>query len=89
MWMKGLTKVFSDGLAILKEWGIVKMVYVGERVGSHLVGRRWKKWSDSVNDWLKKRGLNFGQARGVVYDGNEWRGFVMENSWGVARGMKP
>ena len=38
VWMKGLTKVFSDGLAIMKKWGIVKMVHVGERVGSHLVG---------------------------------------------------
>ena len=53
---------------------IAKRVHVEECVGSHLVGRQQKRWIDSVNDCLKKRGLTFGQARGIVYDRNEWRG---------------
>ena len=37
-WFKGLMKVISDGLAIMKEWGM--MVLLSERVyvGSRLVG---------------------------------------------------
>ena len=33
-----------------------------------------KKLIDSVNDCLKKRGLNDGQARKMVYDRNKWWG---------------
>ena len=63
---------------------IFKRVYVEECVGSRLVGRPWKRWIDSVNDCLKKRGLNVGQARRVVYERNEWREFYRGNAWGVA-----
>ena len=65
------------------------MVYVGECVGSHLVGRQQKRWIDSVNDCLKKRGLNVQQARRMVYDRNEWREFLRGNAWVIARGAKP
>ena len=50
---------------------IAKSVYVGESVGCCLVGRPRKSWINSENDCLKKRGLNVGQARGILYDRNE------------------
>ena len=56
--MKRLTKVFSDGLAILKECGmyrVAKRVYVGECVGSRLVVRSRKMRIESVNNCLKKK----------------------------------
>ena len=49
-------------------------VSVGECVGGRLVGLRWKRWMDSVNDYLKKRGLNVGQSKRMVYDKNEGGG---------------
>ena len=57
-------KVFSIGLAILKEWRMIndriaKRVYVEECLSCHLVVQPWKKWIDSVNDCLKKN-LNVG-----------------------------
>ena len=68
---------------------IAKKVYVGERVGRHLVGRLRKRWIDSVNDCLKKRGLNIGQTRRMVYYRNEWQEFVRGNAWGIAWRMNP
>ena len=53
-----------------------KRVYMGKCAGSRLLGRPRKRWIDSVNDCLKKRGLNIRQAKNMVYDRNEWRGFV-------------
>ena len=34
-WMKGLPQVFSDSLAILKEWGMIGLIkgYMSEYVG--------------------------------------------------------
>ena len=51
---------------------IAKPVYVGVCVGSRLIGRPQKRWIDSMNDCLKKRGLNVGQARRMVFNRNEW-----------------
>ena len=40
---------------------IAKKMYVGECVGSHLVGSPWKRWIDSVNEekrfecWARKK----------------------------------
>ena len=53
---------------------ISKRVYVGECVGSHLVDQPQKRLIDSVNEYLKKRCLNVGQPRRMVYDRNEWFG---------------
>ena len=50
---------------------IVEKVYVGECVGIRLVGRPQKRWIDSRNKCLKKKGLNVGQARKIVYDRND------------------
>ena len=60
-----------------------------ECVGSRLVGRPRKRWIDSVNDCLKKRGLNVGQARRVVYERNEWREFVKGECLGCSLGNEP
>ena len=66
---------------------IAKRVFVGECAGSLSVGRSRKRWIDTVKECLKKRGLEIRQARRIVQDRSEWRGFVRGNAWGVARGM--
>ena len=68
---------------------IAKRVYVGECVGNRLVDRPRKRWIDSVNKCLQRRSLNVGQARGMVYDMNEWQEFVWWNAWGIAWGVNP
>ena len=68
---------------------ITKRVYVGECAGSHLVGRPRKRWIDTIKECLKKRGLNVRQARRMVQDRSECRGFVRGNVWDVARRMNP
>ena len=50
---------------------IAKRVYVGECVGSHSVGRLWKRWIDTVKECLKKRDLDVRQARRMVHDRSE------------------
>ena len=62
---------------------VAKRVYVGEYVGSRLVGQLQKRWIGSVNNCLKKRDLNVGRAGRMVYDRNEWRKFVYGNAWGI------
>ena len=44
-WMKGLMKVLSVGLAILKEWGMIGLLkgYIWECLGSCLVGQLQKR----------------------------------------------
>ena len=61
---------------------IAKRVYVGECVGRRSVGRPRKRWIDTVKECLKKRGLDIRQARRMVQDRNEWRGF-MRRMYGV------
>ena len=55
---------------------IAKRVYVGEYAGSRSVGRLRKRWTDTVEDWLKKRGLDVRQARRMVDDRSEGQWFV-------------
>ena len=64
----------------------VKRVYVEECAGSRSVGRRRKRWIDTVKECLKKRGLEIRQARRMVQDKSEWRRFVRGNAWSVPRG---
>ena len=35
------------------------------------MGRLWKRWIDTVKEWLRKRGLDVMQAKGMVgvYEG--------------------
>ena len=51
---------------------IAKRIYVGECGGVRLAGRPRKRWNDYVNECLKKRDLNVGQARRIVFDMYEW-----------------
>ena len=68
---------------------IAKRVYAGESAGSRSVGRLRKRLIDTVEECLKKRGLDVRQARRMVHDRSVWWGFVRGNAWGVVRGMKP
>ena len=61
---------------------IAKRVYAGECAGSCSVGRLWKRWIDTVEACLKKRGLDVKEARRMVHDRSVWWGFVRGNSWG-------
>ena len=54
-----------------------KRVYIGECDGSRSVGRPRKRCTDTVKECLRKRGLGVRQARGMVQDSSEWRGFGM------------
>ena len=45
---------------------IGKKVYVGGCAGSRSLGRTWKRWTDTVNERLRKRGLDVRQARRMV-----------------------
>ena len=68
---------------------IAKMVYVGECDDSRSVGRLWKRWIDTVKDYLKKRGLDVRQARRMLHDRSVWPWFVRRNTWVQAQGMNP
>ena len=68
---------------------IAKRAYAREFVGSRSAGRPRKRWLDTVKVCLRKKGLDVRQARRMVQDRSEWRGFVRGNAWGVTRGMNP
>ena len=88
-WMKGLMRVFSDGSAMLKEWGMIGLLnwYMWECVDSRLEDDRGM---GGLIQWMsEKKGLNVGQGRRMVYGRNEWWGFVRGNAWSIARGMNP
>ena len=55
---------------------IAKKVYVGKWDSSRSVGRLRKRWIDTVKECLRKRGLDVRQARRIIEDRSEWRGFV-------------
>ena len=55
---------------------IAKRVYVGECAGSRSLGRPRKRWIGTVEECLRKKGLNVRQAKRMVQDRNEWRGLV-------------
>ena len=76
---KGLDERIDEG--ILQWFGhvdrdrITKRVYVGECAGRHSVGSPQKRGTDNVKECLKKRGFDIRQARRMVQDRSEWRGF--------------
>ena len=47
---------------------IAKRIYVGVCAGSLSVGRPRKKWIDSVEESLEKRGMDVRQAKKMVHD---------------------
>ena len=84
MKMKGLMKASYGASAMWRGW----RVYVGECAGSRSLGRPRKRWSDTVKECLRKRGLNVRQPRRMVQD-SEWWGFVRGSAWEVAWRMNP
>ena len=66
---------------------ISKRVYVGGYAGSRSVGMKLKRWTDTVKDCSKRRGLDVRVARRMVHDRSVWWRFVRGNAWGVAQGM--
>ena len=44
---------------------------------------------DAVKECLRKRGIDFGQAKRMIQDRSEWRVCVRGNACGVAHGMNP
>ena len=68
---------------------IVKRVYVGEYAGILSAGRSRKRWIDTMKECLMKKGLDVRQARRLVQDRSEWRGFVWGNVLGVPRRDEP
>ena len=88
---KGLDERIDEGVLRWRGWkGIgLPRVFVGECTASRSVGRPRKRWNNTVKECLKKRGFVIRQARRIVQERSEWRGFVRGNSWGVARGMNP
>ena len=79
MWFGHVERMESDRIA--------KRVCAGDCAGSRSVGRPWNRWNDTVKECLRKRGLDVRQARRMVQDNCEMRGFVRGNAWGVAQGM--
>ena len=65
---------------------IDKKVYAGEYAGSRSVGIQRKRWIDTVENLLKKRGLDVRQVRRMLLDRNVWWRFVRGYVWGVTRG---
>ena len=45
---------------------IARTVYVEECAGTSSVGRPQKRWTDTVKDCLRKRGVDVRQARKIV-----------------------
>ena len=87
---KGLNEEIDED--VLRKFGpierterdrVANRVYVGECGGSRSVSRPRKRWTDTVKQCLRKRGLDVRQARRMVQDRSEWWGFVR----GVAREM--
>ena len=51
-----------------------KRGYVRECVGNRLLGRLRKRWIVSVNECLKKKSLDVGRTKKMVYDKMNGRG---------------
>ena len=59
---------------------------IAKRVNVCSIDRLWKRWNDTVKDWLKKS-LPVRQAGRVVHDRSEWQWFVRWNVGDIARVM--
>ena len=84
---KGLDERIDEGLLLffghverIESDRIVKSLYVGECADSRSLGRPLKRWTDTVKVCLKIRGLDVRQARRMVQDRSEWRGFIKGNA---------
>ena len=59
---------------------ITKRVYIRDCAGSCSMGRPWKRWIDTMKEYLRKRGLDVRQRRRMIQDRSEWLGFVGGNA---------
>ena len=71
-----------------RDWRMIELLRESMQE-SALVVPQVAEEMDTINDCLRKRGLDVRQARRMVQDRSEWRGFVRWNAWDVARGMNP
>ena len=76
--------MFSGGLTIWRGIGLPR-----EYAGSCSLGRPWKRWTDTMKECLRKKGLDVRQTSRIVQDRSELWGFVRGNACGVAWGMNP
>ena len=60
----------------MENYRIAKRVYARDCAVSHSVDKTWKREIDSVKDCLRKRGLDFRQARRMVQNKSEWVGIA-------------
>ena len=76
------------GSAMWREWRVIGLPRESMRVYVlvvHSVGRTRKRWIDTVNECLRKRGLDVSQPKRMVQDRCEWRRFVRGNAWCISR----
>ena len=83
--------MFSGGLAMCREWRVIGLLRrsMEECAGSHSVGRPRRSLINTVEDCLKKRGLDVRQARRMLHDRSELQQCLRGNAWDVAQGMNP
>ena len=77
---EGIIRWFGHVERMENDW-VSKRIYVGECADSRSVGRPWKRLIDTVKDCLRKRVVDVRQARRMVQDRCEWRGFVKGSVW--------
>ena len=82
--MKGLMKVFCSDSVMWRGWRMISLLResMKECAGICSFCRLQKRWIDTVEECLRKRGLNVRQESRVVQDRSEWWGFMKENAWG-------
>ena len=64
----------------MEKYRIAERAYGGECAGSRSVGKPRKRGTDTVMECLRKSGLDVRQARRMVQDRCEWRGFLKGNA---------
>ena len=89
---KGVDKRVDEGVLwwfghVERGWRMIQLLR--ECAGSHSVVKPHKRWTHTMKDCLRKRGLDVREARRMVQDRSKWWGFMIGNAWGVARGMNP
>ena len=55
-------------------WSVYSRLYMEDCVGNCLICWQRKSWVDTVNGYMKQRGLNVWQERSLVYNKNELQG---------------
>lgn len=58
----------------------VKLIYSGVYIGNRPSGRQKERWIESGKECLIEQYVNFPEARRVVHNNTEWRGFGWEPS---------